>query len=113
MATNFEPLPGEREIRTGRANLQKGIDHNGGDLQLTNQRLRFVPHTLDGDGPVTEIALDDIADVQAATTKAFGFIPIAANALLVSTRSGASHRILVDKRGQWLKAIEAARAERE
>lgn len=54
----------EVEIRTYRANRNQGARSVGGHLLLTNQRLLFYPHGLDGatGGKSWQCELRDIAD---------------------------------------------------
>ncbi|MCQ9386885.1 hypothetical protein [Brevibacterium moorei] len=113
----FTLRPGETILHSGRANVQRGIDHSAGDLVLTNQRLHFTPHVYKAkSNPVVEIPLRRITAVEHATTKAFGFIPLVANALLIHQDAGGAssadkpYRILLDKRKVWEDLIEKARA---
>ncbi|MCQ9369053.1 GRAM domain-containing protein [Brevibacterium sp. 91QC2O2] len=125
----FTLRPGETILHSGRANVQRGIDHSAGDLVLTNQRLHFTPHVYKAkSNPVVEIPLQRITAVEHATTKAFGFIPLVANALLIHQDAGGTdgasgsggtkgsggadrpYRILLDKRKVWEDLIEKARA---
>ena len=53
-------MEGEKEIRSGPANLHRGMENVGGKLTLTNERLVFVPHGFNFQRAPAEILLSHI-----------------------------------------------------
>lgn len=100
----------EKLIKTGVANLQKGIETVGGQLYLTNQRLVFEAHKFNVQGGTTEIALSDIKSSKKCWTKFLGFVPVMPNSLAVYTNAGKAYRFVLFGRGAWAAAIEAQRS---
>ena len=76
-------LPGERRLREGAANLQRGAESVGGALLLTDRRLVFEPHGLNLHTRPEEIPLDGARGVRACWTRLLGVLPVAPNAIEV------------------------------
>ena len=55
------------------------------------------------------IPLSEVSSVEKAWTKAYGKVPLAPNTLVVRTHTGAEHRLVLNRRGAWLEAIESRR----
>lgn len=103
-----EMRQGERIIKEGAANLQKGVETVGGKLYLTNQRLVFEAHKVNVQGGVTEVALPDIQSLQKRWTKFLGIIPLFPNSLAACVK-GEEYRFVLSGRSSWASAIEAQR----
>ncbi len=97
--------PGEKIIKTGLANMQRGGDTSGGRLYVTDSRLIFEPHRMNLRRENAELELADIVAVEMTWTKVFGLLPIVPNALLVCTRAGGKHRFTVWNRMAWREVI--------
>ncbi len=96
---------GETIIKSGVANLQRGIETVGGKLHLTNQRLIFVAHKLNIQGGNTSIARSEIQTCKKCWTKFLGFIPLMPNSLAVYTKSNEEYRFVLFGRGAWAAEI--------
>lgn len=105
---NIQLQPGEQEIKSGGANLQRGAETVGGKLYLTNQRLAFASHKFNLQSGATDISLDAIAETQLAWTKFLNVIPMVPNSLAVFTTDGTEHRFVLTGRKKWQEAIQAA-----
>lgn len=103
-----ELQPGESHIKSGGANLQRGLETVGGHLHLTSQRLVFESHKVNVQRGSTEIPLTEIGETQPVWTKFLNLIPLAPNSLAVVTRSGEEHRFVLSGRGKWQAAIDQA-----
>lgn len=99
----------ERVIRSGKANIQRGIEAVGGHIWLTNQRLAHRPHSLNVQKQPTDIKLSDIAVVRLCWTRLWGLIPMVPNSLAVITQNGREYRFVIGQRRDWLAAIHDAR----
>lgn len=105
----IELAPGERMIKEGAANLQRGIETVGGRLFLTDRRLVFASHAFNVQSGATEIPLRDIRSTAPCWTKFLGLIPLMPNSLAVRTDQ-AEHRFVLFGRGPWADAIGKAMA---
>lgn len=105
----LELKPGEQEMRSGGANLQRGRETVGGKLYLTNQRLAFASHKFNAQAGPTDIALDAIAETQLVWTKFLNAIPLTPNSLAVFSTDGTESRFVLNGRKKWQEAIESAR----
>jgi hypothetical protein len=72
----------------------------GGRLIITNDRLWFESHALNFQRGVTEIPVEDIADVRPRNN--LGFIP---NGMEVETHDGVRHRFVVWGRDRLIDLI--------
>ena len=88
---------GELPVHSGPANHWRGVESVGGWLYLTNQRLLFTPHAVGFQTRPSDIALSDIASVEASAS--LWIIP---NQMVVVTRSGAREKFVVQGREQWI-----------
>ena len=104
---NTAPRPGERVVKEGAANLQKGIETVGGSLCLTTQRLVFEAHRFNVQGGVTEVELSSVRSTEPRWTKFLGLIPLFPNSLAVFTHEGVEHRFVLFGRHEWAAAIAA------
>ncbi len=101
--------PGERVLKEGDANLQRGIETVGGSLCLTDQRLVFEAHRFNVQRGATEVELSSVRATEPCWTKFLGVIPLFPNSLAVFTHEGAEYRFVVFGRGAWAAAIDAQR----
>ncbi len=97
-----DQLDGEPLLKQGPANHFLGNESVGGFLYLTDHRLVFRSHKFNVQNHDLHIHLGSIAEVRAVLTA--GFIP---NGLLVKTEDG-EDRFVVQGRGSWVEAIQAA-----
>jgi hypothetical protein len=102
-------LPGEKVIKDGRANLQRGWEAVGGRLYLTNRRLIFEPHAFNVQREVAEIPLERVVGVRKCWTKFLNILPVFPNSIAVSTTDGTEYRLVVFGRQGWINAIEGQR----
>jgi len=91
----------EKQVKSGAANLQKGIETVGGKLYLTNQRLIFEAHKLNIQRGVTDITLSDINSSELRWTKFLGLIPLMPNSLAVILTNGKEYRFVISGRKAW------------
>lgn len=108
----IELAPGEKLLREGAANLQRGIETVGGRLFLTNRRLAFSSHALNVQTGPTDIPLSAIRSTSPCWTRFLGLIPLAPNSLAVRT-DNSEHRFVLFGRSQWAQAINEAIAARD
>jgi hypothetical protein len=87
--------PDEQILKTGAANLQRGIETVGGKLYLTNRRLIFEAHALNVQTGSTEIPLSDVCSLQRCWTKFLESIPLFPNSLAVLTSRGDEFRFVL------------------
>lgn len=104
-----ELTPGESHIKSGGANLQRGMESVGGKLHLTDQRLVFESHGANIQRGNLELAVHEVVELRPVWTKFLNLIPLAPNSLEVVTRDGAEHRFVLGGRSSWRTAIEQAR----
>jgi len=109
MSMKTETRPGERIIREGPANLQRGIETVGGKLWLTSERLIFESHRFNVQTGATVVELSDIQSSEPCWTKFLGLIPLFPNSLAVHTKAGAEFRFVLFGRSAWAAAIESQR----
>lgn len=107
----IELAPGEKILREGAANVQRGIETVGGRLFLTDRRLAFSSHAFNVQTGLTEIPLDAIRATRPCWTRFLGLIPLAPNSLEVRT-DNAAHRFVLFGRSEWAQAINQAIAAR-
>ena len=93
-------------IKTGVANLTRGLENVGGRLTLTATELSFTPHALNIQTQPVSIPL------QSVTSTSLGFtfflnIPVFPNALIVESQTG-PYRFTVYGRKKWQLAINSA-----
>ncbi len=94
---------GEITLHSGPANLWRSVEAVGGTLTLTNARLFFAPHALAIQGGPLSIPLRDVASVELGNS--LWVIP---NQIVVHTRSGKRHKLVVWDRDQWASKIRQA-----
>ncbi len=87
---------GEVALFSGPANLWRSVEPIGGTLTLTRSRLTFKPHTFLIRGGEVSVRLDEIARVELGNS--LWVIP---NQLVVLTRSGAVHKLVMHNRDEW------------
>ena len=97
--------PGETMIRSGPANLFRGIEAVGGFLWLTDRRLVFRSHGISFWPGESAWPLRGIARVETATT-----MWVFRNAIRCSMRDGRVAKMVVEDREGWARDIESARA---
>jgi len=100
----------EAILKTGGANLQRGIETVGGKLYLTNRRLIFESHAFNVQRGATLIPLGDISSVTKCWTKFLNLIPLMPNSLAVTTTQGQEHRLVLFGRDTWASAITSAKS---
>lgn len=99
--------PGERLLREGFANLQRGAETVGGKLFLTDQRLLFQSHSLNFRTGPTDIPVREIRGVRLCWTRFLNLVPIFPNSLAVQASGGAEYRFVLFGRTGWAIAINA------
>jgi len=102
--------PGENVIRSGSANLHRGVENVGGKLHLTNQHLAFVPHAVNVQKANVRIPLSEITSVEPVWTKFLKVIPMVPNSLAVRLRDESELRFVLTKRLEWKQEIEKYRS---
>ncbi|HLS14932.1 MAG TPA: GRAM domain-containing protein [Beutenbergiaceae bacterium] len=98
---------GEQVIKSGAANVQRGVETAGGKVYLTGHRLIFEPHRLNIQRQDTQIPLVNITGTRLCWTKFLGFIPLMPNSLAVDTADGTEYRFVLNGRKKWQQAIGA------
>lgn len=98
--------PDETIIRSGNANLHKGLENIGGKLHLTNQNLVFVGHAANIQKGDVRVPLSEIMTVEPAWTKFLKVIPLVPNSLSVRLRDESEVRFVLTKRQEWKDQIE-------
>jgi hypothetical protein len=96
----FQLGRGERLVEEALANLFRGWEGVGGRLLITDRRLWFESHALNFQRGVTEIPIEEIADVRTRNT--LGFIP---NGMEVETHDGVRYRFVVWGRDRLIDLI--------
>jgi len=96
----------ENIIKSGPANLQKGIETVGGKLYLTNQRLIFEAHNINTQKDVAFININEITETERSWTKFLGILPIYPNSLSVLTSNEKEYRFVLFKRNEWEAIIK-------
>jgi len=104
MKTEF--LSGEKPVKDGAANLQRGIETVGGWLYLTNQRLIFEAHAFNVQSGRTIIPLASITGARTCWTKFLNLIPLFPNSIAVATKEGTEYRFVTFGRQAWIDAID-------
>lgn len=100
--------PSETVLKSGAANLQRGIETVGGRLHLTSRRLVFESHVFNVQRGVTSIPVGEISSVTKCWTKFLNLIPLAPNSLAVRTNRGQEYRFVLFGRESWITAIKSA-----
>jgi hypothetical protein len=106
---NPPPLPGERPVKDGGANLQRGIETVGGRLYLTSHRLVFESHAFNVQTGTTIIPLTSITGVRKCWTRFLNLIPLFPNSVAVTTKEGIEYRYVTFGRRAWIDAIGGQR----
>lgn len=99
-------LVDESMVKSGLANLQKGIETVGGKLYLTNRRLIFEAHALNIQGGNTLIDLTIIDSLELKWTKFLGLFPLFPNSLAVICKDGQEFWFVLYGRTTWKSIIE-------
>jgi len=94
-------------LRTGPANLQRGIESVGGTLSLSSSVLRFKPHLINANRETVEINVDTIVNVQPVRTRFLGRVPLFDNAFIAVLADRRKYRFTVRNRDKWVDAIRA------
>ncbi|HLR93229.1 MAG TPA: GRAM domain-containing protein [Jiangellaceae bacterium] len=100
--------PDENVLKTGNANMQRGLEQAGGKLTLTDQRLLFEAHKVNFNSKSAEVPLSAVREVTPVWTKFLGAIPLMPNSLAVTTADGHKYRFVVTGREAWKQEIEQA-----
>jgi hypothetical protein len=93
-------------VKHGAANLQKNLEHVGGELYLTKTKLVFEAHGINLQGGTTVVDVNDITAADTGWSKLLGLIPAVPNALKITTRSGKLFRFTCYFPGRWKEAVE-------
>ncbi|KFZ36992.1 hypothetical protein HR45_13180 [Shewanella mangrovi] len=104
---NMELRDGEKIVKEGPANLQRGIEAVGGKLFLTTQRLVFTSHKFNVQTGSTNIEVKNIQSCQPRWTKFLGVIPLIPNSLAVLATDGKEYCFVLYGREKWAAEIEA------
>ena len=102
---NTELKNKEKIIKSGSANLQKGIETVGGKIYLTNERIIFESHNFNIQSGKNEINLTEITRIEYCWTKFLGFIPIIPNSLSIITNKG-KYNFVIAGRSAWKSKID-------
>lgn len=102
---HIELAPGEKLLKKGAANLQRGWEMVGGRLYLTTRRLHFSSHALNVNQGAQDIPLSEVVAVRPGWTKLLGLLPLVPNQLRVQTEAGIFD-FVVWGRASWKAAIE-------
>jgi len=97
------------ELKSGRANLSRKLEGIAGQLTLDPKQLRFESKGLNVQRTSETVEVAEISGIDKAWTKLFGAIPVYPNALRIETNDGRQLRFAVQKRDEWIAAIEDAR----
>ncbi len=100
--------PGESLTKEGPANMSRGLENVGGRLFLTSTRMHFKAHAMNVQTASSDIPLGEIASVERGWTTMWG-IPLAKNAIIVTTGSGTRNKFTVQRPSAWVEAIDAQR----
>ncbi len=85
------------------ANLWRGWEAVGGELYITDRRIRFESHSLNVQVGATEILMSEVKAVSRFTN--LGWVP---NGVLVETTEAGTHRFAVWNPQQLLGLIQMA-----
>ena len=96
------------KIYEGAANFQKNVETVGGKLFLFEDKLMFEPHAINVQKTPVVINLSLVSEISLGWTKLLGFIPLLANAIIVSTNTGEHYRFTVFGRKEWINKINDA-----
>ncbi|MBN8251376.1 GRAM domain-containing protein [Priestia flexa] len=97
----------ESYIRTGLANLMKGMEGVGGKLYLTSTELIHKSHAINVQRGTVTLDLADIETVERVRNKLLG-VPLLKNGLKITTNDGEELRYVVNKASQRGEDIEQA-----
>ncbi|WP_181149192.1 GRAM domain-containing protein [Salinibacter sp. 10B] len=90
------------------ANRYVGTEAVGGRLFLTDQHVRFEPHSANVQTSTWKAPLSDIREVEA--TRTFGFLP---NGVVLKLTSGEAEQFATWNRDAWCEAMRSFLDERE
>ena len=93
-------------IKTGFANLMRGLENVGGRLTQSAKELNFTPHALNIQSQPVSIPLRSVTSTSLGFTY-FLNIPVFPNALVVESQTG-QYRFTVYGRKKWQTAINSA-----
>ena len=100
----FANHPGtEKVIEEFSCNILRGVEGVGSRCSLTSLRVRIEPHAINVQSQPEDIALADIASVDAVPT--LGFIP---NGLLITLKNGTTRQLVVSNRDHLVSAVRGA-----
>ena len=91
----------EEVLFKGAANLMKGIEGVGGNIEITNQRILFESHSINIQRGATSILFEHISHYKLANS--LGFIP---NKLIIVTNRGIEYKFVVSKRREITKILD-------
>jgi hypothetical protein len=97
------------ELKSGRANMSRKLEGIAGELTLDSKQLRFEPKGLNVQKSSEVIELSTISAIEKVWTKAFGSLPVYPSSLEIHTSDGRQLRFAVQKREEWIAAIDDAR----
>ena len=103
-------LQGEKTLKEGAANMQRGLETVGGRLYLTNQRLIFEAHAVNIQTGTSSIPRTSIIGARKCWTKLLNLIPLFPNSIAVSTQEGKEYRFVAFGRQAWIDALESRSA---
>lgn len=105
-------LDGERLVKEGRANLERGLEMVGGRLFLTDQRIIFESHAFNVQRGTTIIDLREVVGVEAVWTKFLKVLPLRPNSIRIETHDGHDFRVVCVNREDWIREVNDQRATR-
>ena len=91
--------PNETIIHQGPCNLFRDIEVSGGMLYLTNERLIFIPHSLNLNRKNQELEIENIINLKKVKTL------WADNGLIVELTNLKKYRLVLDNREKWESEI--------
>jgi hypothetical protein len=97
----------ERILREGNANHFRGAEAVGGKLYLTNLRLLFRSHALNVQVHEAFYPLVSILGMRLSNT-----LGVVANGLTVVLDDGREERFVVNRRNEWMAAINLAKGDK-
>jgi hypothetical protein len=95
----------EQIVKSGPANLMRGVEAVGGKVTLTTEALAFEAHAFNVQREPLVIPNVWIARVDLIRTKVFGVATLPTS-IEVHTKDGKSFSFVVKGREQWKAAIE-------
>lgn len=91
----------EEVLFKGAANLMKGIEAVGGNIEITDKRILFESHKFNIQSGATSILLEHISNYKLGNS--LGLIP---NRITIVTKKGIEYKFVVSKRKEITKILD-------